>query len=370
MKVLSAVLLLLCAPLFAIETKSIAVPFAAGAVPSLAADGQGGFVASYIDPAAKELKIARWQNGQWSQPSVVARGADLMINKFDFPVVAARGNELVASWITKKGHGSAVHVARSSDGGATWTTARTPHPDMASEFGFPAVAFANDGAAELIWLDGRGLEGGMEGHGEMQLHRAVLTRDGALANEETIDARVCDCCATALAMTASGPIAIYRDRSHEDVRDIAAVRRTAKGWTAAQKVASDGWSIKGCPVNGPQVDARGNEVVVAWFTAANAKPAVKVAFSHDGGATFDAPVVLDETKPVGRVDVAFAANGEALVSWVGESEAMVQRVSSRGASGAATRIGKANGFPRLAVSKENAAIIWSAADGVHFTQIR
>lgn len=340
------------------------VPFSNASVPSLASDGDGGFVASFID--GKSLKIARYRSGKWSEAKTVVTADNLMVNKYDTPVIAARGNTIVASWITKNApHGSAVYVARSADGGATWTKGQSPHPAMASEFGFPAVALASDGSADLIWLDGRGLEGGMEGHGDMQLHHAKLTKGGQLTDEERVDARVCDCCGLSLAQTGDALIAVYRDRSGEEVRDIAAMRRGVKGWSDAQRVAADGWTIKGCPVNGPQVDARGNDVAVAWFTAAE-KPAVKVAFSRDGGATFAAPVVLDDTKPAGRVDVALTSKGDALVSWVDGDDAVVQRVTRDGASGEPRRLGKATGFPRLAVSKENAAVIWSAADGVHF----
>ena len=39
-------------------------------------------------------------------------------------------------------------------------------------------------------------------------------------------------------------------------------------------------------------------VVVAWFTAAKGSAQVKVAFSADAGATFSAPIRIDDGTPV------------------------------------------------------------------------
>ena len=65
----------------------------------------------------------------------------------------------------------------------------------------------------------------------------------------------------------------------------------------------DGWQIEGCPVNGPAIDTDGGRAVVAWFTAANNTPKVKVAFSGDDGVTFGKAFEIDKGTPSGRVDV-------------------------------------------------------------------
>ena len=45
-------------------------------------------------------------------------------------------------------------------------------------------------------------------------------------------------------------LAIYRDRTETERRDIAS-RRLQGNWTVSQPVGVDGWQINGCPVNGP-----------------------------------------------------------------------------------------------------------------------
>jgi hypothetical protein len=84
-------------------------------------------------------------------------------------------------------------------------------------------------------------------------------------------------------------------------------------------LAHDGWEVNGCPVNGPAVAAAGPQVAAAWFTAANETSRVNVAFSADSGATFGPPIVVDDGRPLGRVDVVLLDQGRALVSWLEQS---------------------------------------------------
>jgi len=334
----------------------------AGTVPYVAGDGRGGFVVSYID--GDSFRFVAVRGDKASPPREIAKG-NLLVNRADFPSIAVSGSTIVAQWLTKNQHGSVVHVARSKDGGATWSSARTPHPMLVSEFGF--VSLASNGDA--VWLDGRGLKGGHEGEGEMQLHYASFP----FTNDQAIDARVCDCCQTSMAMTGSGPIVAYRDRSANEVRDIAVVRRTASGWTKPSIVHADGWKIAGCPVNGPQLDADGKRVAIAWFTAAHQQPRVYAAFSNDAGATFSAPLRVDLDKPAGRVDIALLPGGAAAVTWVeqrGERSILFARRITAAGAGRPVEIGEARGFPRIAVSKENVGIAWAAGERVHFRTIQ
>lgn len=333
-----------------------------GSVPYVVADGSGGFVVSYIE--GDSFRFVTVRDGKASAPREIAKG-NLLVNRADFPAIAVSGKTMVAQWSTRNGHGAMVHIARSADGGATWTSARTPHPNVVSEFGFVSLT----AAGEAVWLDGRNLKGGVEGEGEMELHFASLP----FARETVLDRRVCDCCQTAMAVTSSGPVVAYRDRSSDEVRDIAVVRRTSSGWTAPKLVHADGWKMPGCPVNGPQLDASGKRVALAWFTAAHQQPRVYAAFSDDAGATFSAPLRVDIGKPAGRVDVALLGDGSAAVTWVeqrGEKTILfARRVARARAPGAPVELGEARGFPRVAVWKENVGVVWAAGERVHFKTI-
>jgi len=102
-------------------------------------------------------------------------------------------------------------------------------------------------------------------------------------------------------MSSGRPVIVYPDRSPEEVRDIAVVRQTAAGWSKPQLLHADGWKIAGCPVIGPQADARRKRIALAWFSAAAEHGHAYPHFSDDGGATLGNPVVIDDGKPVGRV---------------------------------------------------------------------
>jgi hypothetical protein len=344
-------------------------PFAGDTVnPSVVSDGANGFLLAWTDKKAQTLNLAAYRDGRWFQPRMIAHG-DLLTGHANFPSVAAgpRG-VLFAQWVERHAHGSTVRIARSRDGGATWSAPVTPHPDVVSAFGFVSLAPNADGSADAIWLDGRGLEGGVEGHGDMQLHAARIDARGQLASEQLVDARVCDCCQTSMASTPNGAVAVYRDRSPKEIRDIGIVRRTANGWSQPTLLHADGWQIPGCPVNGPQIAASGDDVAVAWYTGAKNQPRVNVAFSSNGGASFAAPVRIDGGHPAGHVAIAMLPDRSALVTWLEEASGKVQllarRVRAGGVTEAPTLVAEAAsahaaGYPRIAVSKENVAVVWN-----------
>ena len=186
-----------------------------------------------------------------------------------------------------------------------------------------------------------------------------------------LDARVCDCCQTAAVGVGNGAVVVaYRDRSAGEVRDIFTVRFDGTRWTEPVAVHDDRWVIPGCPVNGPALAAYGDRVAVAWFTAAGSPPAptVRIAFSRDGGRSFEAPLDVDAGRPVGRVDVVFLQDGAALVTWIGEDQGSTHilacRVDSKGRRGPHVRIGstssaRATGFPRMANLGQDTVIAWT-----------
>ena len=131
----------------------------------------------------------------------------------------------------------------------------------------------------------------------------MLDGSGVISDPRLVDEDVCDCCQTDVARTSAGPIVVYRDRTGDEVRDIYVTRLVGGEWEPGRPVAEDGWTISGCPVNGPQLSSSGDTVVVAWFTAPEQRPVVYLAFSRDGGESFGDRIRVDEGDPLGRVDV-------------------------------------------------------------------
>jgi hypothetical protein len=242
-----------------------------------------------------------------------------------------------------------------------------PHRDATdTEHGFVSMAPWDGGALGLLWLDGRDTARA----GPTALAHTTLTPDGRLGPETIVDARVCDCCQTDVTQADGALVVVYRDRSPDEVRDIAVRRFTGGRWTEPHTLAGDGWQIQGCPVNGPSVAALGRSVAVAWFTAAQETPRVKVAFSSDSAGSFGAPVVVDGGRPLGQVDVVLSGPDTALVSWLeqrpGGSSLMLREVRRDGRRGEPLTVAEAgparsSGFPRMVAVAGEVVLAWRDA---------
>lgn len=337
-----------------------------------------GLALTWIESSSQEhhrVRIAQWTAEGWAPAVTVTEGDRFFANWADFPaaVHAADGTQVV-HWLEKNGKETYAYgpqMARSLDGGTSWQRLGPLHDDASeTEHGF--VSWLAEGKSlRAFWLDGRA----MAEEGPMAIRTASLAPRREVGSpppaNEVLDERICECCSTSAAMTSSGPVVAYRDRSDEEVRDIKLVRRVEGGWSEPIVVGADGWKIPGCPVNGPAVAAEGESVAVAWFTAAKPTPRVQVAFSRDGGASFEAPIVVDDGRPLGRVDLALTAEAVAMVSWLAVNPqdngladlrlASVVAAATAPPSSqvvASTTSARTSGFPRLTRRGGSLYLVW------------
>lgn len=349
--------------------------------PNLFATADGRVLMSWFErvgDTSYALRVATRERGGWSPPRTVVEGRPFFVNWADFPsITELEDGSWVVHWLEKTAESPyAYHVklVRSLDGGASWSDPVVPHGDRSpTEHGFVSMAPWSGGAA-LIWLDGRAMDGyDATTHeappGAMTVRATMLGADGIPLPDVLLDDRTCECCTTSMVKTSNGLLAAYRDRSTDEIRDVAVVRYVNGRWTVPMIVGDDRWHFPGCPVNGPQLDALGDSVVIAWFTSPNDSAKVRVAFSNDGGASFGQPMrVDDEGTPRGRVDVVWVSAEAALVSWlavsggVGQVRArMVHRDGPTGTSWvvALTEDGRAAGFPRMVRAGGEIVIAWT-----------
>ena len=350
--------------------------------PEMNATADGRIMMSWVEkigPTRYALRVAMRDANGWSETRTVSEGDNWFINWADFPsVIALRDGSLAAHWLVKSGSSTYaydVNIARSSDGGKTWSTPVVPHTDKTqTEHGFVSLLPLPDGRAGAVWLDGRNMKDMKEDDEHapspesMTLRYAAMDADGKLSDEAQLDERVCECCQTAATLTSEGVIAVYRDRSNTEVRDIHTVRNLKGTWTSPSAIHADNWKINGCPVNGPSIAADNRRVAVAWFTQADDQARVKLAFSEDAGATFGQLVTVDDGQAVGRVDVLLLPDGSALVCWlsgtVEAGEIKVRRIATDGALGpiasiAKTDISRSSGFPRMARLGNTVHFAWT-----------
>jgi hypothetical protein len=344
--------------------------------PSLATGPAGEVVAGWLEPdgGGYTLRYSAWREGRWQPAGTVASGTSWFINWADFPsVVPLGGDRLAAHWLEQTAGGIYsydVRVSLSEDGGRSWCPAFSPHDDgTPTEHGFVSL-FNWGGKSWGAWLDGRRTGGAHAGGTEHSPTDAAMTlRGGPLTTngeDVEIDARVCDCCQTDVAITAEGPVLVYRDRDADEIRDIALRRGTAYGWSEPVVVHADDWQIDACPVNGPAVDASESTVVVAWFTAPD-QPRIRLAFSEDGGRSFSRPLEVAAGRVAGRVDVVLV-DGRAIVSWLedGESGARIRArpfdrngPAGRAVDIAGSSVARSSGFPQMVQAGGGILFAWT-----------
>ena len=308
--------------------EEIATPVGVNArEPAMAALPNGGIAMVWTEPDGDNfaVKTSTLEDTDWTVPVSAVSSDTLFVNWADFPEIAAfEDGTLAVSWLKKTtslSYSYDINLAISDDAGQTWGDAITPHTDRsAREHGFVTLLATGADSITAVWLDARDYDNqnDVDSFGNaMQLRSTSIGRDGDLGQDVALDIRVCSCCQTSAAVTGNGDILVtYRDRSADDIRDIYVVRKRGDVWSDPALVHADGWEISGCPVNGPSIDAHDDNTVVAWFTAADNIPAVKIAFSQNGGQSFGTAFRVDGGEGVGRVAAVMLPSAEALITWV------------------------------------------------------
>src|SRR5215831_12493166 len=318
-------------------------PAAAGSEePNLAVSSDGRVYLNWLEPVSPKGYALRYSvRGPqgWSAPKTISQGTNWFVSPADFPSLSILSDgTLAANWLIATGGPRSeaydINVALSKDGGATWTKPIVPHRDgKKRQHGFLSWVPTADGKLAVIWLDGRNMPS--EEEGNMAVMYTTIAANGTLGPEVQIDNRACECCKTAMATTPEGLVAVYRDRSDKEIRDITITRYASGRWSKPEDLTKDGWEIDGCPINGPAVSSNGKNIAVTWFSAPGDKPQVNLLMSTDSGKTFRKKIRVDGGNPAGRTEVLSLASGDAVVSWIERTaqgpRLQVRRFDSNGA---------------------------------------
>ena len=346
--------------------------------PFLFTDKDSTVYLSWIEKSKDKttFKFSSLQNGQWSEPVTIASGNTWFVNWADYPMIAANGKQFMAHFLDKSGEGTYAYdikLTTSGDNGKNWLEPIVLHDDKKqAEHGFVTILPYGENFF-VTWLDGRNtvMEGmehheGNHGshHGAMSLRAAIIDNKGTKIEEWELDNKTCDCCQTSAAITALGPVVIYRDRSDEEIRDMSIVRLVNDQWTTPKPIHNDNWKIAGCPVNGPRVVADGNNLAAAWYSFASDTSKVNVIFSIDGGATFGKPIRVDEGSTIGRVDIVMLNDNCAMVSWMEGTTIKATKVYSDGRKEpsiviATSSESRSSGFPQMTKSGNQLLFAWT-----------
>ncbi|MBI4850726.1 MAG: exo-alpha-sialidase [Acidobacteria bacterium] len=350
--------------------------------PKLTKTPDGNILMSWLEKIGEKeqaLYFSTLENNLWSSPQLIAKSDNWFINWADIPSISKLSDgSLAAHWLAKSGESTYaydINIVQSFDNGKTWSKPILPHTDgTKTEHGFVSIFPWNKDKFGAIWLDGRKIKVNASGDyneedlsNEMTLRFTAMDKSGKLSEETALDERVCDCCPTSVAITSKGAIAVYRDRSKEEFRDISFVRYQEGKWSQPKTLYPDKWQIDGCPVNGPVVVAKDELVAVAWFSLAGDRARVQLIFSNNSGETFNEPITIAEGDAIGRVDLTMLDDSSVLITWLaGTKDTGSLNILRAWSDGKKTKpialletsISRKSGIPKIVSLNNQAIIAW------------
>lgn len=230
-----------------------------------------------------------------------------------------------------KDAGTEIKTTVSRDGGRTFSTPRSLQASNSpGDRGWQASAMDASGKLHTIWLDHRGMavakassaqsEHKGEHDGVAMAQRSGLYYAGDGGPERELFTGVCYCCKTAMAIGPKGEIyGAWRHVFPGNMRDMAFTvsRDGGKTFALLVRVNQDGWSINGCPDDGPAMAVdRSGTIHLVWPTVKDEKGVILYATSRDGN-TFTTPVRVPTLggPKASHPQVAIDASGRAVIAW-------------------------------------------------------
>lgn len=309
---------------------------------ALAVDAEGRVVLAWAAQTAeleRTLYLARSGDGgkTFSEPTPFRKipiyrftsqgkgksGGGMTFSTHVLPRLAATGDGLYLGWVEAIDGGPKVnyYVARSADGGKTFSEPFAVHGGDAKKPGFTTLSAAPDGTLLAGWLDGRN-------QGQQPFFAAKAAPSDAFDRDRLVFAGpeekgICPCCDVAATRLPDGSDLVAFRNSDSGHRDIW-FARAAKGspFSAAEALALDRWKFEGCPHDGPSLALVGERIYAAWMSAYSGTNRVYVAASTASDLSFT-PHALSPGTPgaQGHPKLAAAPSGKVFAVWDESTEA-------------------------------------------------
>jgi hypothetical protein len=219
-----------------------------------------------IPVAWRSVPIYRYTSGN------PARERKMAFSTHVLPRLAATRDSLALGWVEAIDGGPTVQflVARSHDGGRTYTAPVPAHGANTSRPGFTVLAADTDGGLACGWLSNQqphfsSSPAGSEGFTPEQLVFAGPEGKG-----------ICPCCDVAVAVTPErSALVAFRnsDSGHRDIwlarggADVPGGVRGEASFAAPIAVSQEPWTFTGCPHDGPSLVLAGDRLHLAWMDA-------------------------------------------------------------------------------------------------------
>lgn len=355
--------------------RELAVPAPPGSIsPRVTAQPDGHVILSWLEPQqdrTSALRFSIWHEAGWTEPQTIASGQTFSRDQAAAPgVLGVSPQNLIAYWSQRSsaddGYGNEISLfmAVPHNGGAHWTApllvnraAAQPGEDNA----YASAVALDEQHATFVWLDGRDWASGKR----VQLMARTVASDGTMTEPSLLDPDTCTCCSTSIVKTSRGLLAAYRGHTPENIRDISLVRTIPSGWTPPQIVHPDRWHIEACPVNGPHLATDAARAALIWFTAAQDRPAVQLAFSLNGGADFAPPLRIDAGDAMGRAQIVLLPRDSGAAFWLerdsGAAKLMALTVGESNTIGAPFELSRGTnmGYPHAVRANGGILVAWA-----------
>ena len=384
MRILLTVLFCLCAALVSADGFSFEIvktpAHKNSLAPNLCSFGDH-FALSWIErksDGTARLQMASWNGLSFAKKSLIAQSKQMFANWADIPsLIEAPSGDLYAHWlnrISSKTYAYGVRIERSVNRGKSWNSLGWLHNDTsATEHGF--VSLIPEGRrVRAFWLDGRMMS---KPKGKMMLRTAILDGD-QIKEERVLDEDVCTCCPTSAVELSGGPIVVYRDRSHQEIRDISFILGSGRKWSEPTRLQADNWLMPGCPVNGASVATTGNLVAVSRFTVIHKKAQVILRLFKEGQIKSGKEIVLDKNVPIGRCATVCTTDSIYTV-WIGlEKNQTVLWLAQVSPAGEIKRKitltsidgNRSSGMPRVILSSGYLWVSWTDSNRIRLGRVK
>ncbi|HEX8369102.1 MAG TPA: sialidase family protein [Pyrinomonadaceae bacterium] len=327
----------------------VSAPDVDSAEPAIAAAPDGGTYLVWVEHGAGRAADVYFQKFDGEAKAVAEKvrinpqAGEATAWRGDPPTIAVGANgEIYVGWTasvkTATASGTSLYVSVSRDGGKSFAAPVKVNDDSApASHGMHSLATDKSGKIYVAWLDERNIKNAPHAENKsefstgfqyLKAHHTptpevkqaqeekpepnseifyAVSRDGAktFAPNKKISSEVCPCCKTSLLASGDGKVYVsWRQVLEGDFRHIA-VASTADGgesFSAPAIVSDDHWQITACPVSGASMAiGETGALKVAWFTAGAAgKPGLYTAESTDGGKSFSARTLINESAVSGN----------------------------------------------------------------------
>ncbi len=302
--------------------------------PAVAVDGKGRVLlawASQTGDLERTLTLATSSDGgktfeppvAWRKVPIYryaskSKGKEVMYSTHVLPRLAVNGDAIDLGWVEAIDGGPSVvyQVARSVDGGRSFSEPVRVHGGEAVKPGFTAMSSGPDGSVLCAWLDGRAK--GPKPFASVRPADSEGFEPDQMVFDGPDGKGVCPCCDVAVTQAPNGSRFVAFRNSEAGNRDIfvSRTRPGAAGFSIPVPVGLDHWKLDGCPHDGPSLAVVADRLHVVWMDAHSGKNRVYQASSPTTELDFAARELAPASAGAqGHPRLAATPNGQLLAVW-------------------------------------------------------